>query len=377
MDLVALSQEYVKNGQKRYCQNPRNMHALSAKLEYWQVAKRGTCAVIGRAKVPLVKFVDAKTNLRVDISFENDSGIRAIDTFLAWKEQYPQMPKLVVIIKQFLAMRGLNEVFSGGIGGFTIICLVTSMFQLMPETQGNGAELGYGELLLNFFDLYGNKFDVKEVGIMMNPPRYFSKGRDHVDAKINQTGLTIIDPNRPDNDISGGSREILKVLNAFRAAHAAIQRRLDSIRTGEVPTGSILGCILGGNYTSFQNQRNLLFSLQNDQTSARPSSPPGLPPPSFGWQSLNHPSLPPYPPPTYPPPTQQYQGYLQQQPQYGTPGSYPPQYQSSDPQRLQHPLPPPPPSGYAPNFAYGPAANGDWSYPSSIPLPERVPRSNR
>jgi DNA polymerase sigma len=32
-----------------------------------------------------------------------------------------------------------------------------------------------GELLLEFFDLYGSKFNMDQVGISVNPPRYFKK----------------------------------------------------------------------------------------------------------------------------------------------------------------------------------------------------------
>ncbi|KAI7152005.1 hypothetical protein KC316_g15042, partial [Hortaea werneckii] len=180
-----------------------------------------------------------------------------------------------VLVKQLLAMRGLNEVYTGGIGGFTIICLVVSMMQLMPELQSGSMDptMHYGDLLLNFLDLYGNKFDVQATGIMLDPPRYFDKESEtRVNAKSDR--LTIIDPNKRDNDISGGSHRINDVLDVFSHAHAELQRRLSQLHRGEGVQDSILGCIWGGNYSSFIHQREKLSLLQRGYRVSPPPPPP-------------------------------------------------------------------------------------------------------
>lgn len=258
MDLVAVSQSYESGGPARFCTSNSAKHKLGFHLERSGIVKRGTLTVIGKAKVPIIKFVDDRTGIKVDISFENDSGLRAIGCFTRWKQQFPEMPLLVMIIKQFLAMRGLNEVFNGGLGGFTIICLVVSMLQLMPEHQRKSEDTPsqYGKLLRDFFDLYGNKFSLENTGITMNPPGYFNKKNPRAcQAKVNAKGLTIIDPNNPQNDISGGSRQVALVFSHFRAALLAIQNQMNKIRQGKADSSSILGCILAGNYSSFSKSR--------------------------------------------------------------------------------------------------------------------------
>jgi non-canonical poly(A) RNA polymerase PAPD5/7 len=133
--------------------------------------------LIRGARVPLVKFIDSRTGLKVDVSFENTTGLKAIDTFKHWKKQYPAMPALVTLVKHFLAMRGLNEPVNGGIGGFSVICLVVSMLQQMPDIQSRSmnGEHYYGDLLMDFFDLYGNKFNYQTMAISLNPPAYIPK----------------------------------------------------------------------------------------------------------------------------------------------------------------------------------------------------------
>ena len=138
------------------------------------------------AKVPLVKFVDRTTAIKVDVSFENDTGVIANDTFALWKKQFPAMPLLVTIIKQFLMMRGMNEVQHGGLGGFSVTCLVTSLLQNMPRVQSGELipEQNLGEILIEFLDFYGNQLDTTRTGITMDPPGYFDKVCDK------QEGLT-------------------------------------------------------------------------------------------------------------------------------------------------------------------------------------------
>jgi non-canonical poly(A) RNA polymerase PAPD5/7 len=139
----------------------------------------GSVEVISKAKVPLVKYVDKRTGLRVDVSFENDTGLTANTTFKDWKTQYPAMPILVTLIKQLLAMRGLNEPVNGGIGGFSVTCLVISLLQLLPQVQSGNmiAEHHLGEILMEFLDLYGNEFNAVTTAIQFDPPGYVPKVR--------------------------------------------------------------------------------------------------------------------------------------------------------------------------------------------------------
>lgn len=282
MDVVAITPQYTQTGIPSLGASMSQLRKLAEHFTKSGMAKPGSATFIWGAKVPLVKFVDRQTGLKVDMSFENDSGYMALDTFKTWKSQYPAMPVLVAIIKQMLAMRGLNEVFNGGIGGFTTICLVVHVLQTMPELQAGSMDSTqhYGELLMKFLDLYGNKFNYHEVGIMMRHPYLFDKAKTRVPAKINMERLTIIDPNRADNDIAGGSRHIKIVFDCFRHAFNEMQRELGRVHSGKINVKSILDCIIGGNYESIVNQRQRLqdlFGSHAETVSPLPPPPPPAP----------------------------------------------------------------------------------------------------
>lgn len=177
MDVVVISKSFRSSGQKVICQAKQQLFRFGDFIKSAGIAQQGTVEVIVGAKVPLVKFVDRITAIKVDVSFENNTGVVANDTFALWKKQFPAMPLLVTIIKQFLMMRGMNEVQHGGLGGFSVTCLVTSLLQNMPRVQ-NGElmpEHNLGEILIEFLDFYGNQFDTARTGITMNPPGFFDK----------------------------------------------------------------------------------------------------------------------------------------------------------------------------------------------------------
>ena len=143
------------------------LRKAAKRLEMVHIATNVTC--ITKAKVPIIKFVDRVTNINVDISFENLSGVQAQATFQQWKHDYPDMIYMVALLKQFLVMRGMNEVHTGGIGGFSIICLIISYFQHSKKPEN------LGDCFLGFLNYYGNEFDLRSQRIQMHPPAIIRK----------------------------------------------------------------------------------------------------------------------------------------------------------------------------------------------------------
>ncbi len=243
---------------------------------------KGSIEVIKGAKVPLVKYVDRSTGLKVDISFENDTGLIANKTFQDWKTKFPAMPIIVTLIKHLLAMRGLNEPVNGGIGGFSVTCLVVSLLQNMPQVQSGTMipEHHLGEILMEFLDLYGNQFNVRTTAIQLNPPGYVSKvccilstntsltnsfqNRLNIYKGTVQEKFCIIDPNNDQNDIAGGSKNTETICQTFSDAFRSLQKRMSDLLYADKNDRrhqSILGCIVGGDYSSFEWQRNHLAHI--------------------------------------------------------------------------------------------------------------------
>jgi non-canonical poly(A) RNA polymerase PAPD5/7 len=261
MDLVVTSAAFERDPRMTVYLSAKSwLYKFSKMLTAQRVAEEGTIQVIAHARVPLVKFVDKNTGLKVDVSFESLGGVDAIKTFLKWKDQYPAMPILATLIKHYLTMRGLNDPATGGIGGFSVVCLVVSMLQLLPPVQSESLvpEHNLGEMLLEFFDLYGNRFEYEKNAISLTGRKgYIRKNKVPDFTYRSLDRLSIIDPNNSSNDIAGGSGNIGIIVSRFQEAHRLLMERMEDVAEGR-SSASILGIILAGDYSSFRKQRNYL-----------------------------------------------------------------------------------------------------------------------
>ncbi|OAL43606.1 hypothetical protein IQ07DRAFT_649949 [Pyrenochaeta sp. DS3sAY3a] len=262
MDLVYTSEEHFNGGPPLRALEGRNVKSLLFKIAHKLVQTRMTQAhptVITKAKVPIIKFVDDVTGLEVDVSFENLGGIRAQATFKAWKEDFSDLPYLVSLVKQYLCMRGANQVHTGGIGGFSIICLIVSYLQNTPKTEN------LGECFLGLLKHYGHDFDLATKRIQMCPGAIVNKTEFGIDGREEKLdGLSIQDPNRPDNNLTGGSSKAKDVFMGFAAAYETLQDRMAAAANGQDIGDSILGYVLGGNYQSYFEQRRIMDNLYRE-----------------------------------------------------------------------------------------------------------------
>lgn len=192
-----------------------NLYKLARKLVMRNIAIAEPEVVSG-AKVPIVKFKDVNTGIQVDICFEQDGGVRAIKCIEKWLREWPGLESLVFVVKAFLRQRNLSEVYLGGLGSFSVICMVVSFLQLHPKlaTHEINEHQNLGVLLLEFFELYAFNFSYNDVTIdpryakyMKKPRHFFRFGQEHL--------LSIMDPLDDHNNISQASREILSVRAAF------------------------------------------------------------------------------------------------------------------------------------------------------------------
>ena len=68
------------------------------------------CQVLDKASVPIIKLTDRNSNVKVDISFNMENGLRTAELVKMYKKQFPALQKLIYVLKQFLLQRDLNEV---------------------------------------------------------------------------------------------------------------------------------------------------------------------------------------------------------------------------------------------------------------------------
>ncbi|KAI0183866.1 hypothetical protein EV127DRAFT_486713 [Xylaria flabelliformis] len=273
MDIAICSQGFI-DGKQALFDKKKFLWQMKSHIEMRKVAYGDSVEPITRAKVPLLKYTDDYTGLKVDISFEKMDGYKAIATFRKWKDQYPAMPPLVALIKHFLLMRALNEPVSGGLGGFSVICMVVHLLQVKPEIQsGSMKDDHLGELLMHFLKYYGKLFNYEKVAIRMHPPGTLNKAKASTLVYRDLGRLSIIDPNNPENDISGGSSSFYLIKDCFSKAYDTLQSammqsasELSSSSSDDKKT--LLYPLFAGNYSHFRLQRDWLQKLDREGSAA-------------------------------------------------------------------------------------------------------------
>lgn len=105
--------------------------------------------VIAKAKVPIVKFVSIRGNFKIDISLNMNNGLNVSQRVRQLFDEVGEKTAraLVFLVKTFLSGRNMNEVYTGGLGSYSIICLVVSFLQvgtaLHVQTQSLRITLSY------------------------------------------------------------------------------------------------------------------------------------------------------------------------------------------------------------------------------------------
>uniref|UniRef100_U5ETV5 polynucleotide adenylyltransferase n=1 Tax=Corethrella appendiculata TaxID=1370023 RepID=U5ETV5_9DIPT len=224
------------------------LRTLEIELVNRGIAEPMSVRVLDKASVPIVKLTDRETQVKVDISFNMQSGVQSAELIKDFKRKYPVLSKLVLVLKQFLLQRDLNEVFTGGISSYSLILMCISFLQLHPRANFNQTT-NLGVLLLEFLELYGRKFNYMKTGISVkNGGRYIPKEelqREMVDGH-RPSLLCIEDPLTPGNDIGRSSYGALQVKQAFEYAYIVLIHAVSPLNNwlNDCTRQSILGRII-------------------------------------------------------------------------------------------------------------------------------------
>jgi non-canonical poly(A) RNA polymerase PAPD5/7 len=108
---------------------PRYLHILAAEIEKSKMATQ--IEVIDSARVPIVKFMDKKTQITVDICFNNSTAVEAAPLIAERLDGLPALKALVMVMKHFLFCRRLNETYYGGIGSFVLFLMVSNFLRVI------------------------------------------------------------------------------------------------------------------------------------------------------------------------------------------------------------------------------------------------------
>uniref|UniRef100_A0A3Q1CN29 Terminal nucleotidyltransferase 4B n=1 Tax=Amphiprion ocellaris TaxID=80972 RepID=A0A3Q1CN29_AMPOC len=179
---------------------------LEEALRKRNVADENSIKVLDKATVPIIKLTDSFTEVKVDISFNVKSGVKAAR-----------------LIKEFKELHYREDVCNPNIN--------------------------IGVLLIEFFELYGRHFNYLKTGIRIKDGGCYV-AKDEVQKNMmdgyRPSMLYIEDPLQPDNDVGRSSYGAMQVKQAFDYAYVVLSHAVSPIAKHypNNETESILGRII-------------------------------------------------------------------------------------------------------------------------------------
>ena len=118
----------------------------------------GEIVHIKKTRIPIIKCVDKKYGVSIDISVNQEEGILSGDFVINKLKEYPDLEYLCILYKYFLKRRNLSMCFIGGLGAYAQFLLILNFMQLHPLSDVSNIKENIGTYLMDFF-LYYATFD--------------------------------------------------------------------------------------------------------------------------------------------------------------------------------------------------------------------------
>ncbi|ROL42074.1 Non-canonical poly(A) RNA polymerase PAPD7 [Anabarilius grahami] len=208
------------------------LQQLDQALRQNNVAEPFSIKLLEKATVPIIKLTDRETDVKVDISFNVITGVKAARFIKDHLKKYSVLPYLIFVLKQFLLQRDLNEVFTGGISSYSLILMAISFLQLHPRIDCRASNINLGILLIEFFELYGRHFNYLKTGIRVKDGgAYLAKEEimKVMENKYRPSMLCIEDPNLPGNDVGRSSYGAMQVKEVFNYAYLVLSHAVSPL----------------------------------------------------------------------------------------------------------------------------------------------------
>jgi len=239
--------------------------------------------MILKTKVPVIKIKTAavpvpdvgfKSLIWIDICIERPNSLqhlplprplkvwpmKAKEFVIKMKNEFKLLKPLCLVLKQFLAHKGLNNAYHGGLSSYGLILMIVHILyqrkinrlSLSPSscsgkkkssnnglnTNGNNyhqsnnlnSKFELAEMLLNFLTYYGIEFDPSINGIAMEAGSENLITFERRQAYC-QGALVVQDPLDPTNNVTAGCFSFTTLQNEFRKAQVRIQSRYFEFRS--------------------------------------------------------------------------------------------------------------------------------------------------
>ncbi len=226
--------------------------------------------VIEKTRIPLVKFTHAPTDISIDVCFNQTTGPQAAQLMKQYMQALSPLRPLSFVLKKYMASRGLNQPYTGGVGSFLLQMMILTFLQHRERDASQKrrpSSCNLGALLVEFLEFYSTDFNFVLVGASIRfDGFFFPKGAK--DRKENfwqpsrQFAIAMENPLDPTMDVGSASFRIDLVQRSFEVAFKTL---LCHVSEPYIPTTSILASILMPSEEMWERSSTQIPDFRNQQ----------------------------------------------------------------------------------------------------------------
>ncbi|KAF1984359.1 hypothetical protein K402DRAFT_395716 [Aulographum hederae CBS 113979] len=152
-----------------HLQRLHSMHALNQLFRQLDYHPNFMLARLRHARYPLITIMHKKSGVEVQIVCSNDTSLQHIyiERYLT---EYPALLPVYTLLKATLDIRGLLDVFRGGLSSYSLFMMLVASSKHNPDLDGADC----ASLLVQFLRFYSAE-DFTRYGYQVDPPARFEK----------------------------------------------------------------------------------------------------------------------------------------------------------------------------------------------------------
>lgn len=225
------------------------------------------------ASISILRAIHCPTGLEVQIQ-ANHTHPASTPFSITYLSEFPTLRPLYILLRSALHIRGLNNVFNGGLGSYPLLIMIVYALKRCSTSFSRSDDIA--SQLLYILKFY-SEADLYTDGFSLNPaPTVFDKhkpGIRGIDAlpKLNSSRqpylLCMQDPADPKNDLGRKCTSIKHIQVVFHTAKRQIRfamkkwELMDKSKRESAMVASTGGCLwplVGADYRCFEKNRNKL-----------------------------------------------------------------------------------------------------------------------
>lgn len=153
----------------RWAVRDQNVKNLKKLHKAFDTSKDFMLVALRHARYPLISMQHRESGIDIQVVCSNDTTASR-DWIKKYLDELPGLRAIYTLVKVMFDIRGLSDVYRGGLGSYSIFMMVVASLKLAENSESDDL----AHKFMSFLDFYIN-LDTYKHGVAVHPPSFFEK----------------------------------------------------------------------------------------------------------------------------------------------------------------------------------------------------------